>query len=234
MSVVDWAGAGRDAPVDENTPFEPRAQERGSYTRAKLEAEKLVSAFAKEHGLPTVILRPGQIFGGRIPLLTPAVARKAGRRWLVLGGGDVRLPLVYMDDVVDAILLAADGPLRDGEVIQLVDDYTPTQDELLAEVLGPGAKVSHVPRPILFGLGKFSELPLGLLKRQSPVAKYRLKSALARRTFRSVNAKLLGWSPRVGAREGIRRLSDKSSAGPGATSPAAGRASSQGSVEKAA
>jgi predicted dehydrogenase/nucleoside-diphosphate-sugar epimerase len=234
MSVVDWAGDRRDAPVDENTPFEPRAEERGSYTRAKMEAEKLVSAFAKQHGLPTVILRPGQIFGGRIPLLTPAVARKAGKRWLVLGGGDVRLPLVYMDDVVDAIVLAADGPLRGGEVIQLVDDYTPTQNELLAEALGPGAKVVHVPRPILFGVGKFSELPLGLLKRQSPVAKYRLKSALARRTFRSMNAKLLGWSPRVGAREGIRRVLGRSATEP--VQPAAtGPAQPDGTVaEKAA
>jgi predicted dehydrogenase/nucleoside-diphosphate-sugar epimerase len=206
MSVIDWAGSANDAPVDENTPFEPRAEERGSYTRAKLEAEKLVTAFARRHGFATVILRPGQIFGGKIPLLTPAVARKAGKRWLVLGGGDVRLPLVYMDDVVDAILLAADGPLRNGEVIQLVDDYTPTQDELLAQVLGPRAKTLHLPRPILFGLGKFSEFPLGLLKRQSPVAAYRLKSALARRTFQSVNAELLGWKPRVGAREGIRRV----------------------------
>ena len=220
MSVIDWAGDATNAPVDENTPFEPRAEERGSYTRAKLEAEKLVTAFAKRHGLATVILRPGQIFGGRIPLLTPAVARKAGKRWLVLGGGDVRLPLVYMDDVVDAILLAADGPLRSGEVIQLVDDYTPTQNELLAEVLGPDAKIIHVPRPILFGLGKFSEFPLGLLKRQSPVAKYRLKSALARRTFRSVNAKLLGWSPRVGAREGIRRVLGRSADTPAAESKA--------------
>ena len=206
MSVVQWAGGGIDAPVDENTPFEPRAEERGSYTRAKLQAEKLVTAFAKQHGLATVILRPGQIFGGKIPLLTPAVARRAGRRWVVLGRGDVRLPLVYMDDVVDAVMLALDGPLRGGEVIQLVDDYTPTQLELLAEVLGPGVKVTRVPRTVLFGMGKLSEFPLRLLKRPSPIAAYRLKSALSRRTFRSVNAELLGWKPRVGAREGIRRV----------------------------
>src|SRR3712207_8919066 len=54
---------------------------------------------------------------------------------------NVRLPLVYMDDVVDAIVLAAEGPLRGAEVIQLVDDYTPTQNEVLA-VACPGQKVT--------------------------------------------------------------------------------------------
>ena len=38
MSVVDWAGS-RGGPLDESTPLEPRPEERGAYTRAKLEAE---------------------------------------------------------------------------------------------------------------------------------------------------------------------------------------------------
>jgi predicted dehydrogenase/nucleoside-diphosphate-sugar epimerase len=230
MSVIDWAGAASDTPVDEDTPFEPRAEERGAYTRAKLEAEKLVSAFVKQHRLPAVILRPGQIFGGRIPLMTAAVARKAGKRHLVLGNGNVRLPLVYMDDVVDAILLAADGNLGGGEVIQLVDEYTPTQNEVLSLA---GGKVLHFPRPVLFSLGKVSEWVLGLLKRPSPVAVYRLKSALARRTFRSKNAgPLLGWSPRVGAREGVRRALGKTpvpsaESAPASATPQAPRVSEQ-------
>ena len=47
MSVVDWAGAAGGGPVDETTPLEPRPEERGAYTRAKLEAERLVSAAAQ-------------------------------------------------------------------------------------------------------------------------------------------------------------------------------------------
>ncbi len=33
MSVIDWAGADAFAPVDEQTPLESRAEERGSYTQ---------------------------------------------------------------------------------------------------------------------------------------------------------------------------------------------------------
>jgi predicted dehydrogenase/nucleoside-diphosphate-sugar epimerase len=215
LSVVDWAsGDLSPLPVSEASPLEPRAEERGSYTRAKLAAELLVTNHGKQNGVPTVILRPGQIFGGKLPLLTPAVARPVGRRWLVLGSGKLRLPLVYLEDVVDAVMLAADGPLCAGEIIQLVDDWTPTQNEVLKLALGPRAKVIRLPRPLVFALGWGTEVMLGLVKRKSPLSRYRLKSALSRQSFHSTQASLLlGWKPRVGAREGIRRLAEPEDTG---------------------
>ncbi|HVR62944.1 MAG TPA: NAD-dependent epimerase/dehydratase family protein [Polyangia bacterium] len=205
LSVIDWAGGDALAPVDEDTPFEPRAEERGAYTRAKLEAEKLVAAEAAA-GLPAVIIRPGQIFGGRIPLMTGAIARRAGGRYVVLGDGEMLLPLVFIDDVVDALVLASKSTLHSGEVIQIVDPDPWTQNRVLAEVAGSSARVLRVPRPAVFAIGRASELALGLLGKKSPVAPYRLRSALALRTFQSQRAeKLLGWKPRVGVQEGIRR-----------------------------
>jgi predicted dehydrogenase/nucleoside-diphosphate-sugar epimerase len=205
MSVIDWAGGAELSTVDENTPLERRAEERGSYTRAKLEAEKLVTAAAAA-GLPVVIIRPGQIFGGRIPLMTAAVARRAGGRSLVLGDGETVLPLVYIDDVVDALLLAAGSPLHRGEVIQLVDPESWTQNQVLTAVNGPQGRVVRVPRRAVMAIGQASAWALGLLGKASPMAPYRLQSALARRRFESVNAeRMLDWRPRVGVREGIRR-----------------------------
>jgi len=92
MSVIDWAGSAGNGPVSEAAALEPRPDERGAYTRAKLEAEQLVVAAAAT-GLRCVILRPGQIFGGGIPLINGAVARNAGGRWLALHD--------RIDDVVD-------------------------------------------------------------------------------------------------------------------------------------
>jgi nucleoside-diphosphate-sugar epimerase len=124
----------------------------------------------------------------------------------MLGKGDIRLPLVYIDDMVDAIVSAADGNAPSGSVVQLVDPYTPTQNEVL-DLTGGNSKVVRLARPLVFLLGKCSELALWPLKRPSPLSTYRLKSALARRTFRSVNAEsVLNWAPRVGAREGVRRV----------------------------
>jgi nucleoside-diphosphate-sugar epimerase len=205
MSVIDWAGSSDGAPVSEATALEPRADERGAYTRAKLEAEKIVADAVAQRKLPAVILRPGQIFGGGIPLVNGAVARRAGGRWLVLGDGKLTLPLVYIEDVVDAIRAAIDRKLHSGEVIQIIDRDLMTQEEVLS-LVGNGTPVMRVPRALVFALGKFSEYPLGALKRPSPVALYRLQSALAKLRFESDRAeKLLGWQPKVGVREGIRR-----------------------------
>ena len=203
MSVLDWAGAPPGTPLNEDSPLEPRAEARGAYTRAKLEAERLVTAAAAA-GLPAVILRPGQVFGGRIPLMTPAVARRLGGRLLVLGDGEIPLPLVYIDDVVDALLAAARSPLRQGEIVQVVDGETLTQREVIALVRGHTTGVLRIPRWVVFALGRVSELLLAPLGRPSPLSKYRLQSALARRRFESLNAaRLLEWRPRVGVRNGI-------------------------------
>ena len=205
MSVIDWAGSSGKGPVREDTPLEPHAEARGAYTRAKLEAENRVREAARD-GLPCVILRPGQIFGGGIPLVNGAVARRLGGRWLVLGDGSLALPLVWIDDVVDAIIAAWQKRLCGGEVIHIIDPEQVTQQDVL-DAIGASGSVLRLPRPAVFGLGWLSAVALRAVGRQSPIAPYRLRSALARLTYESNRAtELLGWKPTVGVREGIRRI----------------------------
>ena len=111
-----------------------------------------------------------------------------------------------LDDVVDSIRLAMDCPLKNGEIIQIVDTCTLNQNQVLKMVTGGKGGVIRVPLFVVYGLGKVSEIVLGLMKRKSPLSVYRLKSALAVREFRSKNAEsLLGWEPKVGVCEGIKR-----------------------------
>ena len=214
LSVIHWAGMSGNGVVDETVALEPRAEERGAYTRAKLEAERRVTK-AAQLGLPCVILRPGQIFGGKIPLINGAVARHVAGGWLVLGDGKLELPLVYIDDVVDAIVAAVDKKLRNGEVIHIIDPDHLTQQDVL-ELAGNNKRVLHVPRPIVFALGRVSEIALRAVRKQSPIGTYRLKSALAQLHYGSNRAEqLLGWRPRVGVREGVRRTQSAGYAVPG-------------------
>lgn len=204
LSVVDWAGARNGEPVTEDSPLEPRPQLRGAYTQAKLEAEMLVRRAVAERGLRALILRPGQIFGGKLPLANAAVAREIFGRRVVLGDGNIRLPLVYIEDVVDAVCAALDRGLHSGEIVQLVDDSLPTQNEILKTVAGADAKTLRVPRPAVFAMGWLSEIALQPLHRASPVSRYRLRSALARRTYVSLHAqRLLNWKPRIGVCAGM-------------------------------
>jgi nucleoside-diphosphate-sugar epimerase len=115
--------------------------------------------------------------------------------------------LVYIDDVVDAIMCAVERQLVSGEVIQLIDNERLTQEEILALAEPGGAGAVRIPRSAALLAGKLSEYALRRLGRQSPIGTYRLRSALAPASFRSERAeRLLGWRPRVGAREGIRRV----------------------------
>lgn len=204
LSVVDWAGARNGEPLDESSALEPHAELRGAYTQSKLQAELLVRRAVQERGLRAVILRPGQIFGRKLPLLNASVARKALGRYVVLGNGRLRLPLVYVDDVVDAIRSAMDRRLSAGEIVQLVDDAVPTQNDIVRAVAGSKARVVHIPRALVFTIGALSEIAAKALKRQSPFSRYRLRSALTQRTFVSQNAgRLLDWRPRTGVLAGI-------------------------------
>lgn len=201
LSVVDWAGNATPEPISESSPLEPRAQLRGAYTRAKLEAEQLVRRAVSESGLRAVILRPGQIVGGKLPLLNDAIARRLFGHHIVLGDGGLQPPLVCMDDVVDGICSAMERTLVDGEVIQLVDDELPTQNDILNAIAAGGSKPLRIPRSVVFALASLSELACLPLRRASPFSRYRLRSALARRSYRSQHAdRLLAWKPRIGVR----------------------------------
>ena len=205
MSVVDWAGSDQGQPMNEDTPLEPRPDERGSYTKSKLEAEKLVVEASSQGYIDSVILRPGQIFGRRLPLLTGAVRRRASKLSIVLGNGKLVLPMIYIDDVVHAIKLSLEKNLETGTIIQLVDPSIWTQRDVI-KASGEQGKVLYLPRKVVFGIGWTSEKILGLIGRQSPFARYRLSSALPRLKFESDRAKkLLGWEPVVGVDAGISK-----------------------------
>jgi predicted dehydrogenase/nucleoside-diphosphate-sugar epimerase len=207
LSVLHWALADRGEPLTEETPLEPRPDDRGPYTRAKLQAEVAVAEAAAD-GLPAVILRPGQIFGGPLPLINSIVAFRAGARFVVLGSGRVRIPLVYLDDVIDGIVAVIDRRLTSGEVIHLIDEEHLDRLQILA-LAEPGRPVVRVPQRTVEAAGRVSESALARLGRQSPLGPYRLPFILADARFESDRAaRLLGWRPRVGVREGIRRVTD--------------------------
>jgi 2-alkyl-3-oxoalkanoate reductase len=210
LTVLDHAGRRLGEPVTESAPLEPRASDRGLYTQTKLEAEGIVLEAARNHGLPAVILRPGQIFGAGAERVAPSGTIAIAGRWVVIGNGKLPLPLVYVEDVVDALLLAADTNGVDGSIFHLVDPAQVTQNEYLdlcRKVPGNALHLWRLPRWFLLTAAWGVEALCGLLRRGAPISRYRLRSArpLASCDCRAAKEKL-GWTPRVGAREGLRAV----------------------------
>lgn len=210
LSVIDWTGHPANQPVTESATLEPFPQKRGYYTQAKLEAERIVRAAAQERGLAVVILRPGQIWSEKGPLISAAVGIRAGHRLVVVGDDSNLLPLVHVDDVVEAIVLATQSTFCKGEVFQLVDNELMSREELVRLYTlkrEPQLHVSRIPLKLACFLASGVEGFASFLNRPAPISSYRLRSAIAPLVFDCGKAReQLGWQPRAHTRTTLRKL----------------------------
>ncbi len=92
---------------------------RWTYAVSKLAGEHMAKAYHDELGLPTVSLRPfnvygpGQIGGGAIRAFIEGAL--AGRDLVIHGDGSQIRAWCYVDDMVDGVLLALEHPAAVGE-----------------------------------------------------------------------------------------------------------------------
>ncbi len=207
MSVLDHAGRDPLQELTESYAFEPHPEWRGAYTQTKLTAEKMISDAIRDHGLPATILRPGQIFGPGAERVTPNGTLALAGRWVAVGPGQQTLPLVHADDVVDALLLAAQEPRAVGRVFNIVDTTPVTQQAYLTRCqsyLGTELRTLRVPYWLFMTLGLGVETLGKLLKRDVPLTRYRVRSLRPLANFNTSAAQqVLGWRPRVGVARGL-------------------------------
>jgi predicted dehydrogenase/nucleoside-diphosphate-sugar epimerase len=208
LSCIHAAISGRGVTIKEDWPVEPTPQKRGAYTQAKTAAEKIVLDAVRDRKLRAVVLRPGRVFGPGMTLLTPEVARQIGNFFVILGDGTRELPLVYVEDVIDAIVLAVETSKFDGRVFHIVDRTRITQNQVVRDYISRNAikaKVVHLPLALVYSLALGFEVLAKALKRPAPLSVYRVKSALARMGFDCARAENeLGWQPRVGVASGLQ------------------------------
>jgi nucleoside-diphosphate-sugar epimerase len=116
----------RGGVLDESCGLEKNLEERyDAYVYAKLKQEELVLEYHAAHGLPHVTVRPGVVFGPGKKAIPGAVGIDTFGFFLHLGGGS-QIPLTYVDNCADAIVLAGLQPGVEGEFFNIVDDDLPT------------------------------------------------------------------------------------------------------------
>ena len=131
LSVYSNKRIRRGGVLDETCEEESRPAERGdAYCFAKVGQDRLIREYEQRYGLPVVILRPGVVFGpgnnsihGRVGIGTFGI-------FLHLGGSNI-LPLSYVENCAEAIVLAGTTWGVDGEVFNVVDDELPTSRRFL-------------------------------------------------------------------------------------------------------
>ena len=111
LSTLMVYGRTRDGDLDETAP---RRRFGNAYSDSKLAAEGLAMAAARAGRVPVTVLQPTGVYGpwGGVWTVQPLRALRSGRVVLVDGGRGLA-NMVYVDDLVSAMLLAA---VREGVV----------------------------------------------------------------------------------------------------------------------
>jgi nucleoside-diphosphate-sugar epimerase len=196
--------------LDETCELESRPVERAeAYTFAKLKQDELVLEYAQKYRIPYVILRPGAVYGPGAHQMTSRVGIDTFGVFLHLGGSN-RIPLTYVDNCAEAIVLAGLKPGVDGEVFNVVDDNLPTSRQFLRMYKRHGKRVKsiYIPYWLFYGLCWVWEKYSRWSKGQLPPAFNRRRCAAYWKGNKYTNQKLkdrLGWRPIVPFSEASRR-----------------------------
>lgn len=103
MAVFDYRGLKQRDFLSERTALEAAPEERSAYGMGKTLAERIVAQEIARNHSPWVILRPSQIFCETADFWRH-FGSLLGRNVLILGGPRKRMRLVYVADVVRAIV----------------------------------------------------------------------------------------------------------------------------------
>jgi len=196
--------------LDESCPVEEQAHQRGdAYCFAKVKQDEIVREYGEKFGVPYVIMRPGVVYGPGKKQLVGRVGIGTFGLFLHLGGFN-KVPLTYVDNCADAIVLAGARRGVDGEIFNVVDDDLPSSRKVL-RLYKQNVKVFrsiYVPRAISYLLfcawGKYSDFSGRQLP---PVFNGRAWHAYWKggKYSNEKLKRLLGWAPGVSTTEGLRR-----------------------------
>ena len=197
--------------ITEESPLERFPERRGAYSHAKFLAEQAVRETMELKTVPIVCLRPGTIYGPGGSVYTPMMGFSLGRRVFgVIGDGGFVLPLVYVDNLVEAILAALADPAAGSRIYNVVDPEKVTKREYMERMvkkLYPDSRTVYLPLNLLKFMVLLQENACRATGRRPFLTLYRLNSSQNPVTYEAGRiARELGWRPPVSTTAAFTRL----------------------------
>lgn len=201
---------GKGLEIDETAPLGVGLYKWSYYSRAKVEADKLVRAAHKEGRICATIIRPSWIYGPRdratIARLVTAIRNKKIK---LIGDGDNRLNVVYAGNVAEGCILAADNEKAAGQEYNCCNDGVLTQKQyfnMVAAALGEPPVTKKVPYKVAYNAGFILECIGHLFRFKKPplITRYSVWLMGRHSFFKADKARReLGWQPTVTYEQGI-------------------------------
>lgn len=201
--------------LGDDVSADPQPEQRPDYARGKAETEKLLLRMHRTLGLPVVIARPAIVMGPGTPLQHSGLGLWARDNHCVgWGRGETPSPLVYVDDVADALGRAAifEGDEIHGQAFNLAARPAFGAREIVARMRkATGRDFQFHPRSL--GLSQAMEIGKWIVKKvggrkDAAFPAYRdLKSrSMAPELSCRFARDVLGWKPCDDGEELLRRI----------------------------
>ncbi len=206
-STVGVQGEIDDPPAAEDYRMKPGDH----YQVSKMEGELLARDYFRA-GLPGTIVRPVGIYGPGDTRFLKLFRPIARGRFVMIGSGKTLYHMTYIDDLVDGFMLASDRPEALGEVFTIGGERFTTLNELvneMADVLGAPRVRWRVPAFPVYAAAVVCAALCKAIHVSPPLYPRRVEFFVKSRAFSIEKArKLLGYSPKVPLREGLKRTAE--------------------------
>ncbi|RME93805.1 MAG: NAD-dependent epimerase/dehydratase family protein [Candidatus Hydrogenedentota bacterium] len=192
--------------ADETSPLRG---ENNPYCQTKIESEEVLQQVSRNENLPTLIIRPGDVYGiGSKPWVIRPLQMMRDRLFFLPDGGEGIMNHVYIDNLIDAVFLAIEKD-KWGEVYNVTDLKATTFKEYfswlahIADLPEPATLPSPILKAMIFALEKGARL-FG----QKPIATVDAIHFLERKYPYSAQkaVKELGYSPKINLETGMGRI----------------------------
>ena len=166
-----------------------------------------MTEYGKQFGIRYVVVRPGSVYGAGQDGITGRIGISTFGPFLHLGGSNT-VPLTYVENCADAIVLAGLIDGIDGEAFNVMDDDLPTSRQFLRRYkrrVKPFRSI-YVPRVLSRSLCYLWEKYSDWSEGQLPPAFNRGQGYANWRKTNYSNEKLksrLGWRPQVSTERGL-------------------------------
>jgi len=197
-----------DPPGDEDSPIQPADY----YQRTKYQAEPIVNEYFRK-GLKTTILRPAAIYGPGDPERFFMIFNRVAKgSFPMFGDGKTLYHPLYIDNLVDAFILAMEPGKGDGEAYLVADEEYIEIENLVRKVgesLDIDVNIRHYPVWPIVAVGHICETICKPFKITPPVFPRRVDWYRQNRAFKIDKIKRdLGYVAKVKLDVGLRRTAE--------------------------